>query len=589
MQELKHLNKYFIKYKYKLFIGFVFIILANVFALFPANLIGKSFDVIINEINITKNDLNSTNNLNQLLFKYSILLVICALIKGLFMFFMRQTIIVVSRNIEFDLKNDIYFKYQQLSTSFYNKNNTGDLINRITEDVSKVRMYLGPGVMYSANLVTLIILILCRMISVSPLLTFIIIFPLPILSFLIFKVSKNINLKSNIAQQRLSSLTNLVQQSFSGIRLVKSFVNESKITNMFSSLSENYMSDNIKLSKVNSTFFPLVLLLVGASVILTVYTGGILVIQQKITIGNVAEFIIYINMLTWPVTSVGWVTEVVQRASASQKRINIFLHNNDYSVFHSTKDLTKPKNKINTNIEFKNISFKYDENELYALKSINLVVQANQIVGFVGGVGSGKSTIMKLLSGMIQTSKGDLFYDGYSSKVLNWSFFRSNISYVSQDIFLFSDTIRNNILFGNNLATEDEIINICKHVCILDEIKSFKNGLDTYIGEGGVTLSGGQKQRIALARALIKKPKILLLDDALSNVDINTERNIMKYIEQVFDSSLVIITSNRLSVLEFCHHIHVLNKGFVVESGRYFQLLKNKGEFYNIFFKQLDA
>ncbi|MAZ58369.1 MAG: ABC transporter, partial [Flavobacteriales bacterium] len=334
MKDLKYLNKYFVKYRFKILIGFLFIIFANIFALFPAHLIGKSFNLIIEEISYLQEHVESTEkSLFRLLFFYTSLLILFAVCRGVFMFFMRQTIIVVSRNIEYDLKNEIYQKYQDLSMNFYNKNDSGDLLNRITEDVNKVRMYLGPAFMYSLNLLTLIILIVSRMYFVSPILTLIVLSPLPLLSFLIYKVSHRINFKSGVVQEKLSSLTNIVQETFSGIRLVKSFVKEKEVSSHFNHLSEKYMNEYISLSRVNSVFFPLVLLLVGLSVLLTVYVGGVLVVNQQITVGEVAEFIIYVNMLTWPVTSIGWVTEVVQRASASQARINEFLLMKDITIF----------------------------------------------------------------------------------------------------------------------------------------------------------------------------------------------------------------------------------------------------------------
>ncbi len=585
MEHLNYLNKFFIKYKKKIFLGFVFVVLANVLALLPANLIGKSFDLIINKLSNVSN--NSLGELYKELFIYSSLLVLFALIRGLFMFYMRQNIIVVSRDIEYDLKNEIYQHYQNLSSNFYQKNDSGDLLNRITEDVNRVRMYLGPAVMYSFNLITLMILIISRMLFISPFLTFMVLMPLPILSYLIYKVSHKINSRSSKVQQTLSSLTNSVQESFSGIRLIKSFVKEKDIIHHFDYLSKKYMHEHIALARVNSVFFPLVLFLVGVSILITVYVGGTLVLQELITIGEVTEFIIYVNMLTWPVTSVGWVTEVIQRASASQARINEFLNENDFTIFKKNNYNQLKEIIFNDEILTKQISYIYPKSDLLAINKISFSIKKSSIVAFVGNIGSGKSTILKLLTGMLEPSSGDLFFDNTCGKNMNWSEFRKEIAYVSQDVFLFSDSIRNNILFGNKTTSEEDLFFIIDQLCLRSEITSFSNGVDTYVGEGGITLSGGQKQRVAIARALIIKPKILILDDALSSVDSETELQILNFITNYLSETTIVISSNRLSVLSVCDNIFVLKSGSLIQEGSATELLQKDGDFNKLFFNQI--
>ena len=585
MEHLNYLNKFFLKYQKKIFFGFLFVVLANILALLPANLIGRSFDLIIDKLSHVSN--SSLGDLYKELFIYSSLLILFALIRGVFMFYMRQNIIVVSRYIEYDLKNEIYQQYQYLSSNFYQKNDSGDLLNRITEDVSRVRMYLGPAVMYSFNLITLMTLIVSRMLFISPFLTFMVLLPLPILSFLIYKVSHKINLRSSKVQQTLSALTNFVQESFAGVRLIKSFVKEQDIINNFNLLSKKYKDEHILLARVNSVFFPLVLLLVGVSILITVYVGGTLVLKGLITIGEVTEFIIYVNMLTWPVTSVGWVTEVIQRASASQARINEFLSEKDFTIFRINDHNQLKEIAFNNNMMIKKISYTYPENDLLAINKISCSIKKSSTVAFVGSVGSGKSTILKLLTGILVPSSGDLFFDEISSRNVNWSVFRKEIAYVSQDVFLFSDSIRNNILFGHRNILDRDLFFIIDQLCLKSEIASFSNGLDTYVGEGGITLSGGQKQRVAIARALITKPKILILDDALSSVDSETELKILNFINKYLSKTTIIISSNRLSVLSICDNIFVLKSGCLIQEGSAKQLIRIDGVFKKLFFNQI--
>ena len=582
MKQLFYLNKYIKKYRVKITLGFVFVVLSNLSALLPANLIGKSFDLIIEEINLYTS--SSQSKLFETIIVYSVLLILFAILKGVFMYFMRQNIIVVSRHIEYDLKNEIFKQYQKLSPNFYQKNDSGDIINRISEDVSRVRMYLGPAIMYSFNLTTLISLILFRMVYISPFLTMVVILPLPLLSFLIYKVSNKINRKSFDVQKTLSSLTNTVQEAFSGIRLVKSFVNENPLQNDFDQISEKYKSVNIELAKINSVFFPLVLLLVGLSILLTVYVGGNLVLSDKVSIGQVTEFIIYVNMLTWPVTSIGWVTEVIQRASASQERINQFLNEKDFTIFSKNENLKKVV--FNNLIHFKNVDYVYPKSNISAVKNLNFEIKKSEKIAFVGNVGSGKTTILKILCGILIPKVGEIYIDGVSFKEIDWSNFRKSISYVSQNVFLFSDTIKNNISLHNPKIGDSKIITLLKKLAIYDEILSFEDGINTHVGEGGITLSGGQKQRIALARALISKPKILILDDALSKVDSDTESKIIDFVLNEFEDSTIILSSNRLSILSTCSNIFVLKSGEIIDSGIAKDLIKKKGEFRNLYLNQ---
>ena len=585
MQSLYSLNKYLYRYKSKLVLGFVFVLLTNIFALFPAQLIGKSFDLIATQINaINLNGGQDYQELYSSLSIYAGLLILVALVRGVFMFFMRQNIIVMSRYVEYDLKNDIYAHYQNLSSLFYRTNDSGDLLNRITEDVSKVRMYLGPAIMYSVNLIFLILLIVSRMFTISFELTIIVLLPLPLLSFLIYQVSHSINIESNNVQKKLSALTNIVQQTFSGIRLVKAFSRESDVLIDFNKLSSSYMYNHIALSKINSIFFPLVLLLVGFSVTLTIYVGGLLVVQNLVTIGEVSEFIIYVNMLTWPVTSVGWVTEVIQRAEASQRRINNFLNIKSYTQFYNHNSKNHDLAIINS-ISLNNLSYKYVD--VLALNSVTLDIKSNQTIGLVGSVGSGKTTMLNILCGILEPSSGQLLFNRTDSFKFNWERFRTHIAYVSQEVFLFSDSIKNNIMLGADSTSFIDLNSILEKLCLLEEINAFSQGLNTEIGEGGVTLSGGQKQRIALARALVRKPKFLFLDDALSNVDSTTELKILNFLNKELKHITIILTSNRLSVLKHCDTIFVLKEGALVQVGKSKELLNKDGEYRSLFGHQI--
>jgi len=575
MKALGHLNKYLFKYKVSLLLGFVSILFSNFFGLFPAIFIGKSFDFI--ETRFTNDKFSFENNwllfFENILFSFFFLIILFVLLKGVFMFFTRQTVIVVSRKIEYDLKNEIYSKYQELNMSFFNKHNLGDIISRISEDVSKVRMYLGPAILYSMNLVILLVFILTRMIIVSPSLTFWALLPLPILSISIYYISKSINKKSEYTQVQLANLTNASQQIISGMKTIKSSVREVYALKYFNDASKKYMKSQLDLVNINALFFPFMLLIVGSSILLTIWAGS----YYNVKIGTIAEFIIYVNMLTWPVTSIGWVTSIIQTAAASQKRINNFLFQKS-----EPKGIIN-ENLINANIKFENVFYNYLETDKTVLKNINIVIQNGKSLGIVGSVGSGKSTMIKLICNFYFPSKGNIYIDDKPLKNLDIKFLRKSISYVPQDDFLFSDTIRNNILFGNSNATQDDIITVLKDVFIYDEVCSFKNGLDTYIGERGVTLSGGQKQRLSIARAILKKSKILLLDDCLSSVDFNTEREILYNIYTKYKKDITtIIVSNRIHSIMHCDNIIVLEKGEIIESGNHTDLIKLNGFYHKL-------
>ena len=573
MRSLFFLNKYLIKYKSKLLLGFVFVILSNILSLFPAKFIGDSFRII--EGFISNPELIIDNSGKQELFYIVLLIFLSVTVKGFFMFLMRQTIIVVSRKIEFDLKNEIYNHYQSLSMAFFKKNKTGDILNRISEDVTKVRMYLGPAILYSLNLICLLLFVIFRMFYISPELTFWVLLPLPILSFLIYKISSAINKNSELVQMKLADLTNLTQQLISSIKIIKSFNSQKKSLNQFNFKSNIYVKNQIELIKVNSLFFPLMILLVGASTLLTIFFGKKLVSIGLIDIGTIAEFIIYVNMLTWPVTSIGWVTSIVQTAAASQKRINEFM-----SIESNIKQGDVSKKIILGNIIFSEVFFKYEKNN--ALNKINFSVKKGEFLGIIGGVGSGKSTVLQLICRFLNSQSGSIIIDNEPIENYNINNLRKNISYVPQESFLFSDSIRNNLLFGNSKASEKDLNKVLDLVCISKEVSKFKSGIDTFIGERGVTLSGGQKQRLNIARALLKDSNIILIDDALSNIDVENEKKILSNIYSYKKIKTVIIVSNRISTISSCDQIIVLDNGNLVQKGTHNELLNVNGYYKRI-------
>ena len=580
MKELKYLNKYLLKYKWKLLLGIFITIISRIFSLFTPKLIGNSMTLIENSIL----DIKQTNDDLEILLARNILIILFAsMLSGFFTFLMRQTIINVSRYIEFDLKNDIYNHYQSLCPIFYKKNRTGDLMSRITEDVSKVRMYVGPAIMYSINTVTLFMIVIVFMFSISPSLTFYSLLPLPVLSFTIYALSKRIHLKSTFVQEKLAKLSTFSQEVFSGIKIIKTFNMQEIVTKNFDNLSKSSKRSSISLSKVQALFFPLMILLIGISNIIVIYVGGNQYIDGKIEIGVIAEFIIYITMLTWPVAVVGWVTSIIQQAEASQKRINAFLKTEP-----SVKNYGKSSNSESSKITFKNVSFKYPKTKSYALEGISFTIGSGKTLGIIGKTGSGKSSILELITRSYDVTSGKIYLGNTELSSYDLKSLSSFISYVPQNPFLFSDTIQENIKFGNFKANKKQVIKVAKNSSIHSDISSFKDKYETLLGERGVNLSGGQIQRVTIARALLKKSKILLLDDCLSSVDAKTERIILKEIRKTKIDETVIIVSNKISSIMHADLIIVIDKGVIAEKGTHKKLLSNNGLYKKLVQKQLE-
>ena len=578
MKELKFLNKFLYKYRLKLVVGFFITITARIFALIAPNLVGNSITLIENYIVSSSIEIDL---LKEKLLINIALIIGSAILAGIFTFIMRQMIINVSRYIEFDLKNIIYKKYQLLEFDFYKNNRTGDLMNRISEDVSRVRMYVGPAIMYTINTITLFVIVISYMISVAPTLTMYVLTPLPVLSFIIYKISKIINVRSKVVQEYLSKLTTFAQESFSGVKIIKAYTLEKVSNNNLESIAHQSKEKNMNLVKVQSWFFPLMILLIGASNILVIYIGGLQYINGQIELGILAEFIIYVTMLTWPVATVGWVTSIVQQAEASQKRINEFLK---YPVTKEKKSLRKKE--VSGKIEFKNVSFTYKETNIEALKNVSFSVKPGESIAIMGDVGSGKSTILELISGVYKPTDGKIIVDNLDLNNYNISDFRNSIGYVPQTTFLFSDSIENNIKFGKHEATYEELINSSKSSCLHSDILSFDKKYKTLLGERGVNLSGGQKQRLSIARAIIKKPKILLLDDSLSAVDTETEEKIINNINSITKNITVFITTHRISTSKKCDKILMLKDGSIESIGSHKELMKEKKSYFSIFNKQ---
>ena len=579
MKELKYLNKFFLKYRNKIIIGILITIIARIFALVAPNLVGDSITLI--EKYFLENSINE-NLLKEKLLINIFLIIGSAFVAGIFTFLMRQTLINVSRYIEFDLKNEIYNKYQELDQKFYKNNRTGDLMNRISEDVSKVRMYVGPALMYTINTIALFIIIISYMISVAPALTAYTIIPLPILSFLIFKLSKKINVKSKKVQESLSRITTYTQESFSGISVIKSNTIEKEVINSMMNYSNDTKQKNIDLAKFQSWFFPMMILLIGISNIIVIFIGGKQYINNEIDLGVLAEFIIYVTMLTWPVATVGWVTSIVQQAEASQKRINEFL-----------KEKSNIKNQFYDNydfkgeIEFNNVKLIYPETKIVAINNLSFKIDNGKSLGIIGGVGSGKSTIAELILRNYDPNNGEVLIDNKDLKKHNLNIVRQNIGYVPQSTFLFSDSISNNIKFGNINASEDDVIRFSKFANVHKDIDSFYDKYNSVLGERGINLSGGQRQRIAIARALIKKPKIIILDDSLSAVDTETEDKIFKNILNDITNCTKIIISHRISTVKHCDKIIVMNEGKKVQEGSHSELIKIEGYYSEIYNQQI--
>lgn len=577
MNDLRHLNKYFLKYKVRFLIGVFITIIAQFFTLYTPKLVGDSIRVLEHLTDVDAGEVKAIllNNIFWIL--------VTTLIAGFLTFLMRQTLIVMSRHIEFDLKNEIYAHYQKLSQSFYKKNRTGDLMNRISEDVGKVRQYVGPAVMYSINTLIRFVVVLIQMFIISPELTLYSLLPLPILAVFIFKLSKEINIKSGIFQQNLSKLSTYTQEMFSGIRVIKAYAIEEETQKEFRELATESKNKYMNLAKPNALIGPLMVLLIGISNLVVIFSGGLLYINGTIAdIGVIAQFILYINMLTWPVASLGWISTMIQEAKASQRRINEFLQ--EVPEIENTQ--IEPST-IEGNIQFSNVSFTYEDTGINALKNVSFTVKKGETLAILGNTGSGKSTILSLITRLYDVDKGHIYIDGTPIQNLNLFNLREHIAIVPQDAFLFSDSIKNNIKFGKIDATDKEIEDVAKQAAVHDNIIAFKDGYETVLGERGLTLSGGQKQRVSIARALIKNAPILLLDDSLSAVDTETEEMILNNLQKVSNEITTIIVTHRISAAKNADTILILDQGEVIQYGSHKDLLNTEGYYKELHNKQL--
>ncbi|MFD2864403.1 ABC transporter ATP-binding protein [Mucilaginibacter antarcticus] len=588
MKDLAYLNKFFIKYRWHLIPGVLFVIISNMFGVLPAQVIRLAFDLVTD--NIGTYQLFTGFNRQGMIYEvfgsslllFGILVLALALIRGLFLFFMRQTLILMSRHIEYDLKNEIYSHYQDLSLAFYRRHNTGDLMNRVTEDVNRVRMYLGPGIMYTINTVVLFILVIYFMLRVNVTLAVYSVLPLPFLALLIYYVNNIINFRSEKIQERLSALSSFVQENFSGIRIIRSYVREPSIRDRFAQESEDYKTHSMALVKVQAAFHPIMLFLVGFSNVITIFIGGLEVMKGTITPGNIAEFLVYLNQLTFPVMALGWVTSLIQRAAASQKRINEFLHQKPEIVSPNV-----PKRIINGLIEFNNVSFTYPDTGIQALKNVSFTAHPGQMVAIIGRTGSGKSTIANLLLRMYDTTGGQVLIDNDPVTSLNIEGYRAQIGFVPQEVFLFSDTIAHNIAFSADVLDMPLVEQAAKDAAVYNNIKELEKGFETLIGERGITLSGGQKQRVSIARALAKQPQILVFDDCLSAVDTRTEEEILQNLGRIMQGKTNIIIAHRISTIKNADKILVMDNGEIIEQGNHNYLMQHKGTYFELYEKQL--
>jgi ATP-binding cassette subfamily B multidrug efflux pump len=579
MKELQYLNKYFVKYKYRFLFGIITTIVAQIFSLFTPKLISKSFKAIESHF-----ETGADSALVKAELFHNIMLIIATtIVAGFLTFLMRQTLIVMSRYIEFDLKNEVFRQYERLSQSFYKQNRTGDLMNRISEDVGKTRMYVGPAVMYTINTFIRFAIVIIYMYNVSPRLTLYTLLPLPLLSYAIFKLSTEINKRSTTFQQYLSKVSSFSQEVFSGIRVIKAYSLENQYQDNMVALAVESKAKSMSLAKVQSLFGPLMMALIGVSNLVVIYFGGMMYINGSISsIGTIAEFILYVNMLTWPVASLGWVSSMVQEAEASQKRINEFL-----KIEPDIKNNNPEHTPVKGDIAFENVSFTYEDTHITALKNISFKVENGQTLAILGKTGSGKSSILSLITRIYDISEGNITIDGTPIKQVNLEDLRESIGIVPQDAFLFSDTIKNNIKFGKEDATEEEVIDAAKKAVVHDNIVNFTMQYETILGERGITLSGGQKQRVSIARAIIKNPEILLLDDCLSAVDTETEEAILNNLLQVAKGRTTIIVSHRVSSAKNADKIIILDEGRILQQGSHNQLINEEGYYKELYLRQL--
>jgi ATP-binding cassette subfamily B multidrug efflux pump len=581
MKPLFHLNKYLLKYKNHLLLGIVFVTISVIFRVFQARFVGDSFDTIETLLSNASTELE-LSNLKTALLKYGLMIIGAAILQGAFMFLMRQSIIVMSRHIEYDLKNEVFDQYQKLSLAFYKRNNTGDLMNRISEDVGRVRMYIGPAIMYTINVAILTTIIIGMMVNESLELTLLVLIPLPVLAYAVYRVSDLINKRSTVVQEQLSVLSTFTQETFSGIRVLKAYTKRAIWNDNYAKESLKYHDKNKALYTINALFFPLMIFLIGISVLLVIFVGGKLVIAGEITTGVIAEFIIYVNMLTWPIASIGWVTSIIQRAAASQTRINEFLKIEPDIVNSSLE----PSN-IKGNIEFKNVSFTYPDSGIKALQDVSFSIETGKTLAIVGKTGSGKSTIANLIGRLYDVTGGEILIDKSEISSLNLNDLRKNIGYVPQEGFLFSETIKSNIAFGQEELDEEEIIEAARNARVHDNIMSFPKGYDTKVGERGVTLSGGQKQRVSIARAILGNPNVLIFDDCLSAVDTETEEHILQNLKKVSKETTTLIISHRVSSVKHADSIIVLKDGGIIETGDHDKLVELDGYYADLYKKQL--
>ncbi len=585
MKELQYINKYFIKYKYRFLSGILITVVAQVFSIYTLKLMSNTVNDISNFDKLTAADKLSPTiiaHYKSLIFDNILLIVLTTLIAGFLTFWMRQTLIVMSRLIEFDLKNEVFKQYENLSQNFYKQNRTGDLMNRISEDVGKVRMYAGPAVMYTINTAISFALVLYNMYGVSKTLTVYSLLPLPLLTFFIFKLSQEINKRSTIFQQYLSKVSSFTQEVFSGIRVIKAYSLEDKYQTNMVALSKESKEKSLSLAKMNALFGPFMLALIGISNLIVIYFGGLMCISGEIKIGIIVLFVLYINKLTWPVASLGWVSSMVQEAEASQKRINEFL-----KIVPDIVNNNPEKSFINGQIEFKNVSFVYDDTNIEAVKNVSFTINKGETLAILGNTGAGKSSILSLISRMYDVSEGKILVDGINIKDKNLFDLRNSIGIVPQDAFLFSDTIKNNIKFGKEDATDVEVQTAAKQAVVHNNIEGFTQKYDTILGERGITLSGGQKQRVSIARAIIKNPPILLFDDCLSAVDTETEEQILNNLQEICKGKTTIIVSHRVSSAKNANKIIIMDEGKIIQQGSHNQLIAIDGYYKELYNKQL--